>query len=311
MPIAMSCTSDGRVLVGTNAKINLQKIMNPYQTLVANHARFFREGKNYPLGGFLPTGKPALAPNAPKALIFSPHPDDECIIGGLPLRLLREAKFNVINVAVTQGSNKPRQTERYHELQGACGYIGFGLIQTKPGGLEKISAKTRQQDAATWAQSVQIIARILRDQSPQVIFSPHEHDWNSSHIGTHFLVLDALASLPKGFSCFLVETEYWGQMTAPNLMVESSEADVTDLVTAASFHAGEMRRNPFHLLLPAWMQDNVRRGSELVGGQGEAAPDFSFATLYRLRRWNHGGLDPVLESGRKISCRENPATLFA
>jgi LmbE family N-acetylglucosaminyl deacetylase len=37
-------------------------------------------------------------------LIFSPHPDDECIIGGLALRLLREAKWNVINVAVTLGS---------------------------------------------------------------------------------------------------------------------------------------------------------------------------------------------------------------
>ena len=284
--------------------------MNPYRSLVAEYARFFREGKAYPLGGFLPVPKPLLAPSAPKALIFSPHPDDECILGGLPLRLLREAKMNVVNVAVTQGSNKARQTERYHELQAACGYIGFGLIQTRPGGLEKITVNTREQDKATWTQAVQIIARILRAQMPRVIFFPHEQDWNSSHIGTHFLVMDALRSLPADYTCFLVETEYWGQMATPNLMVESSETDASDLVTGASFHVGEMRRNPFHLLLPAWLQDNVRRGSELVGGQGEAAPDFCFATLYRLRRWQQGCIENVFENGRQLPCSENPAGLF-
>ena len=55
-------------------------------------------------------------PDAPRTLIFSPHPDDEVIIGALPLRLLRELKMNVINVAVTQGSHKARQPERWKEL---------------------------------------------------------------------------------------------------------------------------------------------------------------------------------------------------
>ena len=63
----------------------------------------------------------------------------------------------------------------------------------------------------------------------------------------------------------LVETEYWGQMHAPNLMVESSEADLADLLAALSHHIGEVRRNPFHLRMPAWMQDNVRLGAEVVG----------------------------------------------
>jgi hypothetical protein len=29
----------------------------------------------------------------------------------------------------------------------------------------------------------------------------------------------------------------------------------------------------------------VRRGAELVGTRGGTAPDFTFGTLYRLRRW--------------------------
>ena len=53
------------------------------------------------------------------------------------------------------------------------------------------------------------------------------------------------------------------------------------------------------------MQDNVRRGGELVGGQGGAAPDFTFATLYRLRRWERGGLQAVFEGGRHLAASAN------
>lgn len=285
--------------------------MNSYQHLVSEYARFFREGKGYPLGGFAPAPRPEIKPDAPKVLIFSPHPDDECIIGGLALRLLREAGMSVINVAVTQGSNKARQAERFRELQDACGFLGFGLVQAAPNGLEKINPKTRAQDSATWQASVKVVAEILAQQRPVAILFPHDQDWNSTHIGTHFLVVDALATLGPDFACFLVETEYWGAMADPNLMVESSEADVADMVTAVSFHVGEVRRNPFHLLLPAWMQDNVRRGSELVGGQGQAAPDFGFATLYRLRHWSRGRVEPVFSGGRQLGRAESPAKLFA
>ncbi len=86
--------------------------MNPYRHLVNEYARFATEGKAYPLGGFTPPAPAKLPPGAPKALIFSPHPDDECIIGALALRLLREARMNVINVAVTQGSKTERKAGR-------------------------------------------------------------------------------------------------------------------------------------------------------------------------------------------------------
>jgi N-acetylglucosamine malate deacetylase 1 len=284
--------------------------MNPYSKLVSEYARYRTEGKAYPLGGFPPAPRPAIAPDAPKALVFAPHPDDECIIGGLALRLLRESKMNVINVAVTQGSSKERQAARFEELKEACNYLGFGLIQTAPNGLEKINVNTREVDPAHWAQCVKVIAEILETHRPRAIFFPHDADWNSTHIGTHYLVIEALESLPQPFDCHLIETEFWGQMTTPNLMVESNVNDVADLMTATSFHAGEVRRNPYHLLLPAWMQDNVRRGSELVGGQGGAAPDFTFATLYRLRRWENGRVQAIYQGGRNLPETEKPESLF-
>jgi hypothetical protein len=284
--------------------------MNPYQKFVSRFTDAIQEAKSGPLGGFAPVAKPSLPHDAPKALFFSPHPDDECISGGIALRLLREARMNVINVAVTQGSKKERQAERLHELKGACNYIGFGLVTTGRCGLEGIHPRTRTQDPGHWSTCVKTIARILEQQHPRVIMFPHEHDWNSTHIGTYFLVMDALKQTPPDFEPFLVETEFWGQMTDPNLMVEISPQDLTDMICALTFHIGEIQRNPYHLLLPAWMLDNVRRGAELVGGQGAVAPDFTFAALNRLRRWRGGKVENVIDGGKLISARTNIGDLF-
>jgi N-acetylglucosamine malate deacetylase 1 len=54
----------------------------------------------------------------------------------------------------------------------------------------------------------------------------------------------------------------------------------------------------------------VRRGAELVGGQGGAAPRFAFATLYRLRRWADGQLREVLDRGQMLSSQDDLSQLF-
>jgi hypothetical protein len=76
-------------------------------------------------------------------------------------------------------------------------------------------------------------------------------------------------------------------------------------------HAGEVARNPYHLTLPAWMMDNVRRGSELVSGPGAAAPGFAFAALYRLSRRTPGGLEPAYDGGRMLAAGECAGNLPA
>ena len=139
--------------------------MNPYHQFVSDYARLLEQGKSFPLGNFSPHRRPDIAADAPKALFFAPHPDDECIVGGLAVRLMREARMNVINVAVTQGSKKERQAERCRELENACHYLGFDLHGHRANGLEKINPKTREQDRAHWADCVKVIADIL-DQQP-------------------------------------------------------------------------------------------------------------------------------------------------
>lgn len=284
--------------------------MNPYQEFVAATARVVREAQRLPLGGIPAAPRSVLPANAPRALFFAPHPDDETISGGFALRLLREARYAVINVAVTQGSKKERQAERLTELQNACGYLGFGVQTTGVNGLERVTAKTRQADPQYWSSMVKVMADILIKHQPQVILFPHARDWNGTHIGVHHLVMDALHTMLPGFECYTVETEFWGAMDDPNLAVEISANDLGDLIAATSFHVGEVQRNPYHLSLPAWMMDNVRRGAELVGGQGGAAPSFEFAALYRLGKWSHGALAPVWSGGKFLSQQENPRSLF-
>jgi hypothetical protein len=122
--------------------------------------------------------------------------------------------------------------------------------------------------------------------------------------------MDALKSLPPDFTTTLIETEFWGQMPSPNLMVELSAENVADLLAALSFHVGEVRRNPYHLRLPAWFQDNVRRGAEVVGGQGGHAPDYNFATLYRMTHWENGGVRHFFAGGRQLGTKDSAGSVL-
>lgn len=258
---------------------------NPYQCFVDGYVHLLERGRAISAGTVVyPSSRPTPTGRV-KLLLFSPHPDDECITGALPLRLARERGVRVINVAVTLGSNVARREPRWAELQNACGYLGFGLRLSRPGGLEKITPKGRAEAPDHWSTAVNLIAEILRQEQPHAVLFPHENDWNSTHIGTHYLVREALATAALHPAPLVFESEFWAPMATPNLMIESSAEDVADLVAAISLHAGEVARNPYHLTLPAWMQDNVRRGAELVGGQGGKAPNFVFATLYRAGYW--------------------------
>ncbi len=70
------------------------------------------------------------------------------------------------------------------------------------------------------------------------------------------------------------------------------------------------KANFYQFRMPAWLMDNVRRGGELVGGQGAAAPDFFCATLYRLRRWRGGRFEPAYSGGKFLGTTQSPVRLF-
>jgi LmbE family N-acetylglucosaminyl deacetylase len=280
--------------------------VSPFQKLVSEQARLFESGKKLSPPRFKTFSRKKFANGTPRVLIFSPHPDDECIVGGLALRLSREAKWNVVNVAVTLGSKKERRAARQRELKNACDFLGFDLIVP---GLENINPEARMKNQTHWKAAVQTISKIIAGQKPRLIFLPHEADVHPAHVGTHFLVLDALKKLPRGFECFVVETEFWGQMKNPNLLVEIGADNLVDLIAALLLHVGEVKRNPYHARLPAWLMDNVRR-AEIVGVAGAALPDFAFGTIYRLQKWRGGKFQKVFSGGKFFGAKENPVGLF-
>ena len=116
--------------------------------------------------------------------------------------------MRVANVAVTQGSRADRQEARWRELEAACDYLGFDLVATAATGLERINPATKLKEPDHWWDQVDRIAEIIADQRPAVVFFPHDTDWNSTHVGTHLLLVDALRRQPGGFSTLVVETEF-------------------------------------------------------------------------------------------------------
>jgi len=253
---------------------------------------------------------PALSA-APVCLVFSPHPDDEAIAGALPWRLRSQAGWRVINVAVTLGSNDARRAARWQEARACCDYLSFELCSASGEtqfGMERIAPTTERSEPGHWAACVQKIAALLGQYQPRVIVCPHADDGHPAHVGTHFLVHCALRQIGSALLPHVVLSEYWNTQAQPGLMVELGVPEVTRLVSALSLHAGEVARNPYHLTLPAFFMDAVRRGSERVGAAGAPGAAFDFAALYGWTRWN--GSQCVAQPAGLLPLTASPAVFF-
>lgn len=243
----------------------------------------------------VPATLPVPATDAPLCVVFSPHPDDEAVSGALPYRLRLDG-WRVVNVAVSLGSNVARREARWVELQRCCAFLGFDLVSATGEhvrGMERIAPQTSMAEPAHWQACVAQVAALLRRYQPRVVVCPHDDDGHPVHIGSHLLVMDALRGMDRDFATWLAFSEYWNTQSRPGLMVELGTAEVGALMGALSQHVGEVSRNPYHLGLPAWFMDAVRRGTERVGVAGAAAPPFMFASLYGWKRWADGALQTV------------------
>ena len=209
-------------------------------------------------------------------MILSPHPDDECITGSLALRLLHENHAHVINVAVTTGSNKERQEERIKELNAACELLDFECLYLDE----------------NWKKKEKELKSLIQKYQPTLIIAPHTKDFHPTHIKTGELLKKVLVGLKKE-TFFVAWSEFWGQMTKPNILVEVPQEIVELQMQGLAKHVGEVTRNPYHLRLPAWMMDNVRRGSEIIGGKGTDASSMAFGVLYKLQLFQKGKLSPL------------------
>ncbi|MGH9406142.1 MAG: PIG-L deacetylase family protein [Terriglobia bacterium] len=245
-------------------------------------------GKSVPLG---PSAEPLTPPRSlaeataqAKVIICAPHPDDEALSGALALRLRLDSGAAVTSVAVTLGRDQGQRPRRLRELERACQALGFKLVVPRhPHGLDEVTEYGRRTKPDEWREKVNLLREIFDREMPEVVLAPHAQDFNTAHVGTHLLVLEALGEHLNRRDVLLVETEFWHQMERPNLMLGLTPEFVAAQLVGIAEHGDEMRRNPYHLLHPCRLMDNVRRGSEVVGGQGAVARKFTFAEIYNVR----------------------------
>ena len=220
-----------------------------------------------------------------KIVICSPHPDDECLTGALPLRLQSEANASIINLAITLGSDPERKEERLQELMAACNIVGFkNRLVVQPLAFPLLSPIERQTSQQSWLEKVDILSEHFQEIVPTLVCVPHEHDGHPTHEAVSFLVSDALRlySSRSQREVLVAESEFWHSLAEPNLLVGISDKDLARLIAGVFQHRGEISRNPYHLRMPARLMDNVRRGGELIRGTAGIPPGFCFGELYRL-----------------------------
>ncbi|MGE3609086.1 MAG: PIG-L deacetylase family protein [Bacteriovoracaceae bacterium] len=226
-------------------------------------------------------------------MILSPHPDDESITGTLALRLQLENNIQVINVAVTLGSNKERQKERSIELEDACKILGFENVILDE----------------NWSKKQKELKSLIQKYAPDIILAPHLKDHHPTHIKTGELLKKVLSSLNK-MNILVAWTEFWSPLNKPNLLIEVPIEIVELQMKALEAHVGEVQRNPYHLRLPAWMMDNVRRGSELITGKGTNSAQMAFGVLYQLQISKKGKLTSLKLNHPFLSAHDDLAQIF-
>ena len=284
----------------------MSTVFEQYLEFVKNFTELHKQAAKIPLGESSVNTTPPQT--GPKVMVCSPHPDDECVVGALPLRMQQELDAHIINVAVTLGSNIARKQGRLEELRKACVTLNFELLVPGETALDGVNPGNRESNPEQWSSNVMAMKTILFESKPEILFFPHNNDYNSTHIGVHYLMMEAIAEVQKDVSDWqpiIFETEFWHMMEDPNLMVAISDEDEAKLIYALSAHTGEVERNPYHVNHPARMLDNVTRGAEVVGGQGGEAPECNFAMIYRCSKVIDGKASPAWKGGKMLGVKED------
>lgn len=243
---------------------------------------------------YFPTSKLTKKSSQPlTVMLLSPHPDDESINGSLALRLALENNWHVVNVAITLGSNKERQSERKIELDKACALLECECLYL----------------SENWKTKEKELKSLIQKYHPYLIITPHLKDYHPTHIKTGELCKKVLTSL-KNFSTLVAWCEFWGSMKSPNILVEVPIEILELQMKALELHQGEIKRNPYHLRLPAWMMDNVRRGSELIGGKGAEASQIAYGVLYKLQLFDKGKFKSVKLPASTFSYQTDIGQMF-
>ena len=240
--------------------MNFEAYVHQFQTLYLD-ARGQKPETLEPLARHLGT--------VPKRIVIvAPHPDDECLMAGIALRAKLEHGAEVAVLPFTYGSMVNRQRDRKTELDHALQILHFTKLDPRGSG----------EDELDFDQ----VKLALLEFCPDAVILPHPRDGHSTHIRCSEIAIRATLEIAQEEKrrIQVFQSEFWQSLESPNLLLPLSEEVVTRMGKALLCHVGEIERNPYHLTLPAWLMDQVRRGSEIH--KGGAKGNTVFGQLYRF-----------------------------
>jgi GlcNAc-PI de-N-acetylase len=208
----------------------------------------------------------------PSVVCVSPHPDDELLGAPATLMALRDAGWEVINLACSLGRARDRDRRR-RELIEACRAARFELVI--PDGLAPIGSG----DDLGLAQGIlaAAIVEVLKRSTARLIVGPSPHDAHHAHEVVGRAIRDAVEL--RGEAIRVMFWGLWGDLPIPNLFVPFDAARLLEAQRALGLHAGELARNRYDRLLKNRAAAAAVLGPERVFGFGTAGTGHEYAEL--------------------------------
>lgn len=163
---------------------------------------------------------------AQKAIVFSPHPDDDVFGMGATMYLMAEHGIDVFSVYVTHGvrEGEPQRIKtRKQEAKAAC-----RVIKSTPIFL----------DIEYSLNSNKKIKQVYKEIAPDIVFLVNK-DMHPTHSRIFELILNAL----KGKQIILYEV--WSPLIEPNIVVHFDEKIMEKKREAMKCHKSEIKRKNF------------------------------------------------------------------
>jgi LmbE family N-acetylglucosaminyl deacetylase len=210
----------------------------------------------------------------PKVLHLAPHPDDEALAACGTLLQLRDAGWNVVNLACSLGRSG-RAARRREELVEACGRAGFELRTTA----ESVALSSDDDLTLAERRLTDEIGLQLRDLSPELVVGPSPHDGHHGHEVVGRATRLAIEALPARSRPRWWMWELWATLPAPTLYVAVPRHLQELAETVLQAHAGELDRNDYAHVPHARGQLAAALGVERVFGWGSQGSGDEYAEV--------------------------------
>lgn len=218
-------------------------------------------------------------------LHVSAHPDDELTGAPAALFALRDAGFEIVNLACGLGRSG-QHGRREAELREACRRAGFTL-ELPP---EPIALSSKDDLVKAKRELTELVAKTAAELRPALIVSPSPHDRHHAHELVARTVRDVIDEQRAGGCDRWWMWGLWGDLPLPTIMVAFGEPRLHEITGALQAHEQELARNDYRRLIRGRAEMNAARGPELVSGFGSPGDPEPYVELiteavFKNGRW--------------------------